>query len=53
MMGKRERQSDGLEEGEETGILGLKRSEYSTIRLIRPVNIINQDRRRRNETIIA
>jgi hypothetical protein len=40
-------------EDEETGILGLKSSEYSTVRLIRPVNIIDQDHRRRNETIIA
>jgi hypothetical protein len=30
---------------EETGVPGFKRSEYPTIRLIRPINIVDQDRR--------
>jgi hypothetical protein len=34
-------------------MLGLKKSEYSTIRLIHPVNIIDQDQRRRNQTVTA
>jgi hypothetical protein len=36
---------------EETGMLGFKKSEYSSIGLIHAVNIIDQDRRRGNETV--
>jgi hypothetical protein len=38
--------------GKEKNAQEFNRSEYSTIRLLRPVNIINQDRRS-NETVTA
>jgi hypothetical protein len=37
----------------ETDMLGFNRSEYSTTELIYPVNIIDQDHRRRNETVAS
>jgi hypothetical protein len=49
--GKGKRRTMDFSGEEEIGMLRFKKSEYSTTALIRPVNIIDQDRGRRNETV--